>query len=92
VCFNGGERVIHDSIPSCKCADGFTGTLCQTRFFNLGFSGTPAAFLALIAFNVLLVGGVFSNKRKSKINRSRRNLADQKYANFKFKKDLKVFV
>ena len=64
VCFNGGEIVVHDSIPSCKCPDGFTGTFCQTRFFDLDFGEAQCAFLALLAFTVLLVGSINHAKRK----------------------------
>jgi hypothetical protein len=89
VCFNRGEKVIHDSIPSCKCPEGFTGTHCQTRFFNFGFAGTPAAFLALLALAVLLVGGAFRNSRRSNINRARREIADKKVSKLS---DLMIFV
>ena len=92
MCFNGGVKVIHDSIPSCKCPDGFTGTRCQTRFFNFGVAGTPAAFLALLALAVLLVGGAFRNSRRSKINRARREIAEKKVSELNPKSDLKIFV
>ena len=65
LCFNGGEIVIHDSIPSCKCPDGFTGTFCQTRFFELDFGEAPCAILAFLAFTVLLVGTINHARRKT---------------------------
>ena len=56
-CVNGGRTVNHDNNFVCRCKDGYTGRLCEQRFFqrSSGFKFTGVAFLAIFTFAVLLI-------------------------------------